>query len=378
MPRLPLALLALFTLAGCGDDVLDWRNAQFSNGKVYEGSANKPFSGKVTNMPYSKVLGGQAGYQQLIGRGEAIVAMLLGSSVLCDVKVHDGVLKGEAVCRRPQQTENEIEAHFDNGALTGKFVMRAPKTHNMLAETTFKAGKIDGVLKRYDPQTQKQTLEQSVKAGVAEGRLKQWDGATGQLLLDANFSKGVPEGKYLQNDVYGNELLNGSYKNGLFTGDRTRLYYLEGASSPKTLISRITEKVVAGNIVNQAEVDKAQANSRRIKECVWDLRSMRQFDDEKIEYSARISSYIAQCQKDPEAAAKLREARHPASSKVSSTPAAKEVDEFDDERLSFPEESNACTEAWADAFRKTAGEDAMINYALAWEFVDNCRAGKRP
>lgn len=47
-----------------------------------------------------------------------------------------------------------------------------------------------------------------------------------------------------------------------------------------------------------------------------------------------------------------------------------------EDRGDFPTESNKCTTAWNNAFHKENGADAPINYDQAWEFVDNCRAGK--
>lgn len=49
-----------------------------------------------------------------------------------------------------------------------------------------------------------------------------------------------------------------------------------------------------------------------------------------------------------------------------------------EDRDDYPTESNKCTDAWAKAFHKANGEDAPISYDQAWEFVDNCRAGKHP
>jgi hypothetical protein len=49
-----------------------------------------------------------------------------------------------------------------------------------------------------------------------------------------------------------------------------------------------------------------------------------------------------------------------------------------EDRTDWPKEDNACTQAWATAFRKESGADAVISYDVAWEWVDNCRAGKRP
>lgn len=44
----------------------------------------------------------------------------------------------------------------------------------------------------------------------------------------------------------------------------------------------------------------------------------------------------------------------------------------------WPHENNACAQAWPSAFGKKSGTDAVISYDMAWEWVDNCRAGQRP
>ncbi|ARL96033.1 hypothetical protein [Burkholderia pseudomallei] len=63
-----LAAISLTTvlLAGCKGDVLDYRNVQVVNGKVYAGDANTPFSGKVTNVPAPDILNNQQGYQRMM------------------------------------------------------------------------------------------------------------------------------------------------------------------------------------------------------------------------------------------------------------------------------------------------------------------------
>ena len=49
-----------------------------------------------------------------------------------------------------------------------------------------------------------------------------------------------------------------------------------------------------------------------------------------------------------------------------------------EDRSDYPTESNKCTSAWEKAYHKANGADAPISYDQAWEFVDNCRAGKYP
>ncbi|MBU9418073.1 hypothetical protein KTE23_15970 [Burkholderia multivorans] len=61
-----MIIVASILLAGCKGDVLDYRNAQVVNGKVYAGDANTPFSGKVTNVPVPDILNNQPGYQRMM------------------------------------------------------------------------------------------------------------------------------------------------------------------------------------------------------------------------------------------------------------------------------------------------------------------------
>jgi hypothetical protein len=93
-------------LSGCKSEVLDYRNAQLVNGKVYAGDANTPFSGKVTNVPVSDILNNQPGYQGMMQSSAYVVPEAyrddLSSMVihrfLCDAKVTEGILDGDVVC----------------------------------------------------------------------------------------------------------------------------------------------------------------------------------------------------------------------------------------------------------------------------------------
>lgn len=114
------SLIAALALGGCKNDVLDYRNAQMVNGKVYLGNANEPFSGKLTNVPDQALLIDQAGFQ-LTGKlasialadslpaAERNAQSFLGTSgaaallfeALCDVQISDGLPDGRAICKTP-------------------------------------------------------------------------------------------------------------------------------------------------------------------------------------------------------------------------------------------------------------------------------------
>src|SRR5471030_1184306 len=101
-------VMTALLLSACGKrDILDYRNAQFVNGKVYSDDANKPFSGTLTNTPDSQVLIPQQGFQKFAfpigntvyaalgnmraGLGISSASMVL-SGAFCDVQVSKGVL----------------------------------------------------------------------------------------------------------------------------------------------------------------------------------------------------------------------------------------------------------------------------------------------
>ena len=60
-----VVLAATVVLPGCGGSVLDFRNAEISNGKLYKAGADAVFTGTVTNIPQAKLLGSQPGLAQV-------------------------------------------------------------------------------------------------------------------------------------------------------------------------------------------------------------------------------------------------------------------------------------------------------------------------
>jgi hypothetical protein len=58
-------LTATVLLTACGGSVLDFRNAEISNGKLYKAGADAGFTGTVTNIPHIKLLSSQPGLAQM-------------------------------------------------------------------------------------------------------------------------------------------------------------------------------------------------------------------------------------------------------------------------------------------------------------------------
>lgn len=162
-------------LTGCNEKVLDYRNAEGSNGTVYESGSNEPFSGKLTNVPFNDLP--NTSPVRLL---DSLVLGSLGGILdlrraYCDVDVQAGLLDGKAICRQPQSDV-------------------------LYTEFSYKKRIVDGSIKHYDG-TAKNDVVASIDAdnGVLDGEVKVINPANGALIGHAKWEEGKLEGSL---DVY--------------------------------------------------------------------------------------------------------------------------------------------------------------------------------
>ncbi len=108
-----LATSVLLVLAGCSKPILDYRNANLSDGLIYAENANEPFTGTVTHVPDNFLLGDSAGYTKFMQESgdqryalAQFMKIALGNDspvFLCTVSVRKGYADGKAPanCREP-------------------------------------------------------------------------------------------------------------------------------------------------------------------------------------------------------------------------------------------------------------------------------------
>ncbi|KAB0662782.1 toxin-antitoxin system YwqK family antitoxin [Burkholderia diffusa] len=360
--------ITAMVIVGCSGGTLDWRNAQVNNGKIYAGDANTPFSGKVTNIPLGSLYGGQPGYQKIIGQAGAIMTVLYGSSVLCDAEVEDGRPDGEVVCKQPQSDTVTVKGHFDKGVMDGSFTMYDKSGKNAVLETSYKDGQPDGELKRYAPGTGKLVSQQTLTNGVVDGEYKEWDPSTGNLLVDATYVRGVLNGDVVKKDADGNTMMKGTFSNGKFTGIESFHQSYNTIPGPDFVIVKGNKQYEDGVLKNGPEVDAANIFASDVQHCVETKSNQAWASTNHRPTEAETPPLIQACKQEVNAAKATAE----------QTVAVAQPTGSAEDRTAFPTESNACTLEWQNAFHKANGPDALINYDQAWEFVDNCRAGKHP
>jgi antitoxin component YwqK of YwqJK toxin-antitoxin module len=248
---LPLAA-AGFLLAGCGNKVLDYRNADLVNGAFYAKGENSPFTGTVTNVPNIVIFNNPdfgvfarsaaQAYTSAIqlatprldrdqfARQAAALMRSTGldfsanpddASVFCSAKVDDGKLVGKISCTQAGTDNVVLEANVANGSFDGPiaaYVYDGGKQYPFVS-ATLKDGKLDGTDEIYSPATHKLIYKGNREEGFATGVEDMFDENTGNKLQEANYQGGKFDGAYTRWAPGGNQIIDqGSYSNGSLDG----------------------------------------------------------------------------------------------------------------------------------------------------------------
>lgn len=352
-------------LAGCKGDVLEYRKAQMVNGKVYDGNANEPFSGKLTNVPDRSLLIAQAGFQ-LAGKLASIAlsdsvpaiernaqsflgrsgAETLLSGASCDVQINDGQPNGPAVCKAPQSDLVRIETSFKHGALNGPFKLSGGQNEGPLLEATFDNGQLDGTEKVYSWTDHKLIHTFPWNNGVASGTEEAFDPNTGAVVKRARFVDGKYEGEVVHYAPDGKQVtLRATYVNGKLNGP-----YKEWDAGG----SLIADKTYSNGV-------EVGANGSDVGACV------NEWDDAYRAVPGRPAFPAPELKQQWEASCRAGEHPPAPDSETPSSPVSHEQP--------LP---SSCVDAWASAYRHEDGDDAIVTTDQLGEWGAWCKAGKRP
>ena len=197
-------LAATVLLTGCGDSVLDFRNAEISNGKIYKLGDDTGFTGTVTNIPQIQIL--QQPGLTLIGRTLDVVFpanfnrdRFFMSKSLCDVKLKKGALDGEAICKFPQTEMLHSRMVFKDGALNGAYTRYdATPANHVVVTATFEGGLPNGKQEIFSMETQKIIHRIAWKAGKVDGEEQAFDAQTGNLVASSHYKDGKFDGPVMR------------------------------------------------------------------------------------------------------------------------------------------------------------------------------------
>jgi antitoxin component YwqK of YwqJK toxin-antitoxin module len=224
--RLAALVYASLLVSACGPTVLDFRNADICNGKIYARGADEPFSGKLTNIPDTRILATQKGFnlftQSVQGAlaGNTALDRLLFTPSLCDVKAKKGVLDGDVLCSSHQgkvkrlqmafkdgvlhgsiklfdvTPENDVVASavFEEGLLEGKEEVFSPTSQKLLHRFRWEAGAQDGDEEKFDPESGKQIGLFPFKNGKIDGEVNHWTSDGKRVIYRATLSDGNQNG----------------------------------------------------------------------------------------------------------------------------------------------------------------------------------------
>ncbi|MBR8094707.1 hypothetical protein KDX09_35685 [Burkholderia cenocepacia] len=384
--RLAAPIAIAFTgiiLSGCNGDVLDYRNTQIVNGKVYAGDANTPFSGHVTNVPYGVIFNQQPGMDLMIsvldtGRGLGM------DQTICDTTVKHGELNGDVTCKAPASDIVRLNASFGAAALSGDMKIYSTDGKIVIVSASFKQGQPDGKEEQVLPAPQKTIRVVHWNRGTLDGESKAWDPQTGELTSEAHYTKGVLNGDFYSRTISTGQqpfIVKGVFHDGKFTGTKPIPY----PNDQYVYDIRTDVRYVDDVIQNQNDIDRMNQFGSQVADCVHQSA----YPIEKTKGRTYLTNdeeadLVRQCKAQASTGRNVSNDTNsiPATASGEDKTASAYLDsvnkKLNENRDEWPTEDNACTQKWQKNFAAKNGPDAIIRYDMAWEWVDNCRAGKQP
>lgn len=340
-----LAGLLVLVLTGCKSEVLEYKDVEVVNGKIFKKGADKPFSGIFSANAGEIVDGRQTGFAQFAQKAESNAlstsevfvggcghgnanpsawefGLKLAAGGLCKASVRDGLFDGKASCQTEKSERPTLEMSFKEGLLDGPLTYFKSRTGGSFITTvTFKKGQPDGKQEMINTATQKLVYRTNWKNGLMDGEEEAFDFNTGNLIGHVKCVNNDPEGEVVRYAPNGKTLV---YKATFVAGE---LHGTEESFSATT-----------GKLTHRTE---------------WNHGAMQGIERDWNE-QGELTFETDHGGKDVSS---------------SSNPAAPAL---------TPEQLNACVDIWTAAYQKENGQDAMVTMDQLGEWEGWCKEGKRP
>lgn len=326
-------------LQGCSNKVLDSRNAEIVNGKIYKDGDNEPFTGKVTNLDGRTITGSRWGLYKAAGvmarlflpareseaAGNAISALgrLYIPDAVCDAHVNEGHLNGWVVCNLPNTDVRAFELYFDDGVLAGEFRYFGPKGGKHLAGTvSFVNGQADGQMEVFNLVNQNLVYRVEWKNGLLHGEEYAYDPNTKNVVGRATYVNDKIEGEIVRYAPDGKRVI---YKATAVGGKKNGVEEIYSAETG-TLMMR-------GNWIEGKQDGLFQE---------WDKQGVLVMETNWANGSKVVTPMPA-------------------------VPAQENLGN-----------AEACRDAWIVAYRQGGGEEAIVTVDQLGEWEEWCKQGKYP
>jgi antitoxin component YwqK of YwqJK toxin-antitoxin module len=362
-------VMTLLAATGCSHPVLDYRNAEVSDGLIYASGANEPFTGSVTHVPDSFMINGE-GHAKFMKEVEGdryavarFMQAVLGDGTptfLCTVAVSKGYVDGAATCYRPQSDTKIIEAHFVGGQLSGTLIYYNPqKPGQKLAEGGFDGGQPDGLQEIYSTSSGELVKKVAWSKGLYDGKYVRYNESNGKVVLKGAFVQGHRDGTWDVFTADGKQrIARAAYKEGNLDGVEEDF---DADTGKRTVL---VDRWVDGKI----------SGARK----TWDKDGVPVGDEiyadgalvERKDVSAKAESGT-----DPLPPELMKALSEPVAVASASQPAAAGSAPASRSQVS-PADMDACVSDWVAAHRKVVGEDAMIAADQLDEWRQWCVEGK--
>ncbi len=194
------ALVAALLVSGCSQQVLDWRNAEVNNGKIYEAGENQPFDGLVTDVPHGKLEPHLGVLRTVLSnlntfQPASMPALLGGMQYLCDVGVKEGLPTDHFVCRYRDSQVVAYEGQLTEGGLEGETVFHNAAGAKVVV-LPMESGEVNGRIRIYFAENPEQlSLEADVVENGFNGELIGYH-SNGKVRTKGQYANSVPTGMW--------------------------------------------------------------------------------------------------------------------------------------------------------------------------------------
>ena len=218
-----IALLLAVGLTACGQDVIEFRNAEIVNGKLYRSGEDVPFTGHATNVPFTKIqtdetrdffmakdkyASNQTNKYGGNGRPD-LPDYPAPRNFICEGGFEEGAPSGDFECSEEGSENIAFTYEIGGGGISKIILFSRSKPGFEIISASYKDHKLNGEFVITSSSTEKVLYSAHYVDGRLQGKVEAMNGFTGLL-----------EEKFEYNAETGEVLLESFHKDGITVRER--------------------------------------------------------------------------------------------------------------------------------------------------------------